>query len=73
MNLSLCAVKRGPPKNEDLLFLSFSTNSENISLVLVVLLYSWVADVDIRLMITEAYLKPSRTVTMGFFAKIVNR
>ena len=26
MNLSLCAVKGGPPKNEDLLFLSFWTN-----------------------------------------------
>ena len=26
MNLSLCAVKRGPPKDEDLLFLRFWTN-----------------------------------------------
>ena len=42
----------------------------NISLILAILLYSWVADVDIRLMITVAYLEPSRTVTMGFFAKI---
>ena len=79
MNLSLCAVKIGPLKGEELLFLSFWTNFRqkwgvpiNISLVLVILLYSWVSDVDIRLMITEAYLEPSQTVTMGLFAKIVN-
>ena len=41
------------------------------SLILVILLYSWVDDVNIRLMITEAYLEPSRRVMMGFFAKIV--
>ena len=35
------------------------------------MLYSWVADVNIRLMITEAYLEPSRRVMMGFFAKVV--
>ena len=34
-----------------------------------VLLYSCVADVSIRLMVTEAYLEPSRTVTMAFFCK----
>ena len=44
----------------------------NILLILVVLQYRWVAHVDIKLMITEAYSEPSRTVTMGFFAKIVN-
>ena len=36
------------------------------------MLCDWVVDVDIRLMITEAYLEPSRTVTMKLFAKIVN-
>ena len=71
MNLSLCGVK-----DEDLLFLGFWANKKgdpiNISLILVVLLYSWLTDVDIRLTITEAYLEPSRTVTMELFAKIVN-
>ena len=64
MNLSLCVVKIGPPKDKDLVFLSFGTNFRkkrgvlvNILLIIVVLLYSWVA--DIRLMITEAYLEPS--------------
>ena len=46
----------------------------NISLIFVVLLYCWVVDVDVRLMISEVYSEPSRTVTMGLFAKssIVN-
>ena len=47
-------------------------SSINISLILVALLYSWVADVDMRLMITEVYLEPSWTVTMGLFTKIIN-
>ena len=73
--------QRGPPpKDEDSSFLSFWTNFRkkkwvvpiNISLILVVFLYSWVANVDIRLMITETYLEPSQTVSMGLFAKIVN-
>ena len=42
-----------------------------MSLILVILLYSWVADVNIRLMITEAYLESSRRVMTGFFTKIV--
>ena len=33
--------------------------------------YNWVADVNIKLMTTEAYLEPSRGVMMGFFTKIV--
>ena len=71
-------IQRGPPEDEDLLFLSFWTNFRknwgfpiNISLILVVLLYSWVVDVNIRLIITETYLEPSRTV-IGLFPKIVN-
>ena len=40
----------------------------NAFLILIVLLYSWVADVDFRLMITEAYLEPSQTVTKDLFA-----
>ena len=43
------------------------TSEKNEELILVILLYSWVADVNIRLMITEAYLELIRTVTMGFF------
>ena len=72
--------QRGPPKDEDSSFLSFWTNFRkkiwvvpiNISLILVVFLYSWVANVDIRLMITETYLEPSQAASMGLFAKIVN-
>ena len=37
----------------------------NILLILVVLQYSWVSDVDIRLMIAEAYLEHSRTLTIS--------
>ena len=47
-------------------------SSTNILLIFVVLLYNWVADEGIRLMITETYSEPSRTVTMWFFAKAVN-
>ena len=69
--------RRGPPKDEDerwnLLFLSFWTIFTkkkreipvNILLILVVLQYSWVSDVDIRLMIAEAYLEHSRTLTIS--------
>ena len=67
----------GPSKDEDLLFLSFWTNFRekwgvplNILLILVVLLYSWEANVGTILMITEAYLEPS--ITMKLFVKIVN-
>ena len=78
MNLSLCAVKEDPRKMKAF-FIRFWTNfrkkwwvTVDISLILVILPYSWVAQVNIRLMITEAYLERSRTVTMVFFAKIVN-
>ena len=37
----------------------------NILLILVVLQCSWVCDVDIRLMIVEAYLEHSRTLTIS--------
>ena len=71
LNWQLC------PKDEDLFFLSFWTNKYinifkyyiNISLILVILLYSWVADVNISLMITESYLELSRTATMFFLQK----
>ena len=76
MNLSLCAVKEDFRKMRDLRCLSFWTNVRkkwgvtiNISLILVVLLYNCAADINIRLMITEVHLEPSRTVTMGFFCK----
>ena len=66
-------------KDEDFSFLSSSTKfrkkwgvSLNISLIVVVLLYSWAVNVDIRLMIAEEYLEPSQIATMGLLAKIIN-
>ena len=47
-------------------------SSLNILLILVVLLYIWEVDIDIRFIIAVAYLELTQTSMIALFAKIVN-